>query len=164
MTERYRKDALELALREQRDDWRDAGIEAEADSWGRLFAPLAMAMPAIDPPDALWARISLAVDRAEADLSQTVEERLEEGDWREIAPKVEVKQLWDDKTFLVRCGPGGVYPGAPHLPFEHILIIQGDMRVGEQSYRAGDYHGVPAETAHDGFTSRAGLLMLVRYQ
>jgi ChrR-like protein with cupin domain len=164
MAELKVKNGLELALHGQRGDWRDSRLEAEADSWSRLLAPLAMAIPGIAPPVTLWARIGRAVDQAEADLPQTVEERLEEGGWREIAPKIEVKQLWDDKTFLVRCGPGGVYPGTPHRLFEHCLIIQGDMLVGGQTYQVGDYHGVPAETAHGAFSSRTGLLMLVRYQ
>jgi hypothetical protein len=157
-------DGLELALRGQRGDWRNSAIEAEAEEWTRLLAPLAMAMPPAAPPDGLFARIDRGVDQAEADLPQTVEERLEDGQWREIAPRIEVKQLWDDKTFLVRCAPGGVYPGTPHLLFEHCLIIQGDMLVGEQTYQVGDYHGVPAHTLHGAFTSRTGLLMLVRYQ
>src|SRR5688572_10802934 len=164
MTDPVLKDGLELALREQRGDWRDSRTAAEAEAWAGLLAPLAMAMPEVAPPDGLWARIDGAIDQAEADLPQTVEERLEEGVWREIAPRIEIKQLWDDKTFLVRCGPGGVFPGTPHKRFEHCLIIQGDMLVGEQTYQVGDYHGVPAETAHGAFTSRTGLLMLVRYQ
>ena len=164
MTELAPKDGLELALRGGPSAWRNRRAEAEAEQWARLLAPLAMASPGIGPPDTLWTRIGRAVDRAEADLPQTVEERLEGGSWREIAPKIEIKQLWDDKTFLVRCGPGGVYPGTPHRLFEHCLIIQGDMLVGEQTYQVGDYHGVPAETAHGAFSSRTGLLMLVRYQ
>ena len=164
MAERKLKDGLELALRDSRGDFRDSRIAAEADAWARLLAPLAMATPPSEPSPGLWARIEKAIDQAEADLPQTVEERLEEGEWREIAPKIEVKRLWDDKTFLVRCAPGGVYPGTPHRLFEHCVIIQGDMLVGEQTYQAGDYHGVPAETAHGAFSSRTGLLMLVRYQ
>jgi hypothetical protein len=164
MAEHKLMDGLDLALRDRRGDWRNSTLEAEAEGWARLLAPLAMAMPEIAPPDGLLARIEGAIGQAEADLPQTVEERLEDGKWREIAPKIEVKQLWDDKTFLVRCAPGGIYPGTPHLLFEHCLIIQGDMLVGEQTYQVGDYHGVPAHTAHGAFTSRTGLLMLVRYQ
>ena len=164
MIERKGMDGLDLVLRGQRGDWRNSALEAEAGAWAQMLAPLALAMPGIAPPNALWGRIGSAVDQADADLPQTVEERLEDGAWREIAPKIEVKQLWDDKTFLVRCAPGGIYPGTPHLLFEHCVIIQGDMLVGEQTYQVGDYHGVPAETAHGAFSSRTGLLMLVRYQ
>ena len=164
MAELKPKDGLDLALREQRSDFRTSKAAAEAEQWARLLAPIAMAMPEAEPPADLWANIDRAIDQAEADLPQTVEERLEEGEWREIAPKIEVKPLWDDKTFLVRCAPGGVYPGTPHRLFEHCVIIQGDMLVGEQTYQAGDYHGVPAGTPHGAFSSRTGLLMLVRYQ
>src|SRR5687767_1638400 len=105
MTERIARDGLELALRAQRSDWRDSKLEAQAESWAGLLAPLALAMPAIAPPPTLGARIARAVDQAEADLSQTFEQRLEEGSWREVGPGIEVKQLWDDKTFLIRCEP-----------------------------------------------------------
>ena len=164
MRERFDKDGLELALNDRRAEWRDSRGEAEAEPWRRLLAPLAMAMPSVALPGTLWTRIESAVDQADADLPQTVEERLEDGEWREIAPRIEIKRLWDDKTFLVRCGPGGVFPGTPHRRFEHCVIIQGDMLVGGQTYQAGDYHGVPPETAHGAFSSRTGLLMLVRYQ
>ena len=164
MIERKLNNGLDLMLHERRGDWRDRALEGEAGAWARLLAPLALAMPGMAPPAGLWGRIERAVDQVDSDLAETVEERLEDGAWREIAPKIEVKPLWDDKTFLVRCAPGGVHPGTPDLLFDHCLIIQGDMQVGAQTYQAGDYHGVPPEAAQGAFSSRTGLLMLVRYQ
>jgi ChrR Cupin-like domain len=164
MTELAPKDGLELALRGGRSGWRDRRAKAEAEQWARLLAPLAMAMPGVAPPAALAGKIDTAVDRAQSDLSQTIEERLEDGRWREIAPKVAVKPLWDERTFLVRCGPGGVWPAMPDRRFEHIVILQGDLMVGEQSYGPGDYYSLPAGTAQGVFSSRAGLMMLVRYR
>ena len=130
--------------------------------WERRWAPSKAGSAA--PPTALAGRIDTAIDRAQSDLSQTFEERLEDGSWREIAPKVEVKPLWDERTFLVRCGPGGVIPATPDRRFEHIVILQGDLLVDERSYGPGDYYSLPGGTAQSVFSSRGGLMMLVRYR
>ena len=164
MTERMARDGLELALRAQRSDWRDSKLAAQAESWAGLLAPLALAMPAIVPPATLETKIARAIDQAANDLSRTVEERLEEGGWQEVGPQVEIKPLWDDKTFLIRCGPGAVYPGMPGRRFEHGVVLQGDMTVGDQVLEAGDYFRGTAETAAAAFRSRTGLLLLVRFQ
>lgn len=164
MAERAPGDGLELALRGQRSGWRNARVAAEAEQWARLLAPLALAMPGVAPPLGLGTRIGLAVDQAESDLGQTVEERLEEGCWREIASGVEIKPLWDDKTFLIRCGPGGIYPGTLPRRVEHCVILQGDMLAGGESYEAGDYQRLSPDRAQGAFTSRTGLLMLIRYR
>ncbi len=153
---------LELALHGRRSDWRGAKAQAEAERWGGLLAPLALAMPAIAPPAGLDARIGGAVDRAGTDLDETVEERLEEGSWREIAPGVEVKPLWDDRTFLVRCGPGGVF--VETRPIEDIVILHGEIAAGGEGLEAGDYRRTPAGSAEGAITSRTGVLMLVRYR
>ena len=55
-------------------------------------------------------------------------------------------------------------PPHKHPRFEHCVILEGDMIVSGETYRSGDYHGVPPEVAHKEITSRTGLLMLVRYQ
>ena len=164
MAERVPGNGLELALRAQRSDWRDSKLAAQAESWAGLLAPLALAMPAIAPPPRLGDRIARAVDQAEADLSQTFEERLEEGSWREIGPGIEVKPLWDDKTFLIRCAPGAVYPGTPDRLFEHCVILHGDMRVDDEILEAGDYRRTDGETTRGAFTSRTGLLLLARFR
>ena len=151
---------LELALGGRRSGWRGAKAQAEAERWEHLLAPLAFAMPAMAPPAGLDARIGGAVERADADLVETVEERLEEGSWRETAPGVEVKPLWDARTFLVRCAPGGVF--AATRPIEDIVILQGDIAAGREGLKAGDYLQARAGTAGGAVTSRGGVLMLVR--
>jgi hypothetical protein len=91
-----------------------------------------------------------------------VEERLEEGSWREIAPGVEVKPLWDERTVLVRCGPGAVF--AETRPIEDIVILQGEIAAGGEGLGAGDYRRTPAGAAQGAVTSTSGVLMLVRYR
>lgn len=128
-----------------------------------LLAPLALVFPEAPPPAGLWRRIEAAVDAADDARQPAVVVRREEG-WRQYTRDVQIKRLWDDDTYLLRCAPGGVLPPHDHPRFEHCIILEGDMIVGGETYRSGDYHGVPAHIAHKEITSRTGLLMLVRYQ
>ena len=125
------------------------------------LAPLAMAFPERRPSQDLWQRIEAAVD---ADTPSAVVNLRRDDGWRQYTRDVQIKRLWDDNTFLLRCAPGGVLPAHKHPRFEHCVIIEGDMIVDGETYRSGDYHGVPAHIAHNEITSRTGLLMLVRYQ
>jgi anti-sigma factor ChrR (cupin superfamily) len=124
-----------------------------------IMALLAFAMPAAPPSDALWPRIEARI----AGKGSGRILRRDEG-WRPYTRDVEIKPLWDRNTFLLRCAPGGELAPHKHRRFEHCVIIEGDMIVGGETYRCGDYHGVPAHVAHSTITSRTGLLMLVRYQ
>jgi hypothetical protein len=136
----------------------DDGPLAEA------LAPIAMAYPERSPSTDLWRRIEAAVDAAGSTGPATVVNLRREEGWRRYTRDVQIKKLWDDDTFLLRCAPGGVLPAHKHPRFEHCVILEGDMIVGGETYRSGDYHGVPAHIAHQDITSRTGLLMLVRYQ
>ena len=128
------------------------------------LAPAAMAFPGRQPPAGLWRRIEAAVDAAgRAAAAPAADLRREEG-WRQFSRDVQIKRLWDENTFLLRCAPGGRLAPHKHPRFEHCVILEGDMIVGGETYRSGDYHGVPAHIAHKEITSRTGLLMLVRYQ
>ena len=138
--------------------------DAALEDW---LAPLAIAFPESPARPGLWQRIEAAVDAAgdgPGDHAQpAIVVRRDDG-WSQYTRDVQIKQLWDGDTFLLRCAPGGVLPAHDHPRFEHCVILEGDMIVGGQTYRSGDYHGVPAHIAHQEITSRTGLLMLVRYQ
>jgi anti-sigma factor ChrR (cupin superfamily) len=127
------------------------------------LAPLALAFPEAALPPNLWRRIEAAIEADDAIRQPAVVVRREEG-WRQYTSDVQIKRLWDDDTYLLRCAPGGVLPPHDHPRFEHCIILEGDMIVGGETYCSGDYHGVPARVAHKEITSRTGLLMLVRYQ
>ena len=137
---------------------------AGADGLDDALAPAAMAFPERSPPAGLWRRIEAAVDAADAAASSTAADLRREEGWRQYSRDVQIKRLWDENTFLLRCAPGGRLPAHKHPRFEHCVVLEGDMIVGGETYRSGDYHGVPAHIAHNEITSRTGLLMLVRYQ
>ncbi|HMJ93407.1 MAG TPA: cupin domain-containing protein [Allosphingosinicella sp.] len=137
--------------------------ELEAEGLEEMLAPVALAFPEGARPD-MWKRIEAAVDAADATPVQQAEVVRREEGWRQYTRDVQIKRLWDEDTFLLRCAPGGVLPAHEHPRFEHCVVLEGDMIVGGETYRSGDYHGVPAHIAHSEITSRTGLLMLVRYQ
>jgi anti-sigma factor ChrR (cupin superfamily) len=136
---------------------------ANAAALDEALAPIAMAFPQGPKRPRLWRRIEAAVDAADSAGRPAAVVRREEG-WRQYSRDVQIKRLWDRNTFLMRCAPGGVLPAHKHRRFEHCIVLEGDMIVGGETYRSGDYHGVPAHVAHNEITSRTGLLMLVRYQ
>ena len=114
------------------------------------LAPLALAYPETGLRPNLWQRIEAAVDAVDRPGRATSPPKVvrrEEG-WRQYARDVQIKRLWDANTFLLRCAPGGVLPPHEHKSFEHCVVIEGDMIVGGETYRSGDYHGVPANVGH----------------
>ena len=128
------------------------------------LARIAVAFPGRAPSANLWRRIEAAVDGGPAESQPAPVDIPRDDGWRQYTRDVQIKRLWDDNTFLMRCAPGGVLPAHDHPRFEHCIVIEGDMIVGGKTYRSGDYHGMPAHLAHAEITSRTGLLMLVRYE
>ena len=139
------------------------GAYANASALEEVLAPVAMSFPEGPARPGLWQRIEAAVDDADTTGRPATVIRREEG-WRQYSRDVQIKRLWDQNTFLLRCAAGGVLPAHKHRRFEHCIVLEGDMIVAGETYRSGDYHGVPTHVAHNEITSRTGLLMLVRYQ
>jgi anti-sigma factor ChrR (cupin superfamily) len=138
--------------------WSDATpIEA-------AIASLDMAMPAVEPPAGLWARIerSLAANDL-ISVASLAFERFEDGAWRRLAPGVRMKKLWGKRTLLIECDPGAVVPAHRHRAFEHSLILSGDVTSDEGDYSAGDYHGMPAGSEHGAWSTRTGCRVLIQY-
>jgi hypothetical protein len=128
------------------------------------FAPLACALEGIAAPAGLWDRIDSALNADETARIGTSEQRLTDGEWRDFAPGIAIKTLWDGVTFMLRCAPGAVIPPHPHVAGEHTVVIVGDMIIGESVYGPGDYHFAQADIAHSAITTRTGCVLLLRYQ
>ena len=141
---------------------RDA-VDAQWAELDELLAPAAFAPGDLPVDESLWRRIEAAVDSLDRGGRRGKIIRREQG-WRQYSRDVQIKRLWDRDTFLLRCDPGGILPPHEHRKFEHCIVLEGDMIVGGETYRAGDYHGVPAGIAHREITSRTGLMMLVCYR
>ncbi|HVR73044.1 MAG TPA: cupin domain-containing protein [Planctomycetota bacterium] len=99
--------------------------------------------------------------------SQITLRRAGEGDWEPTAaPGVSVKPLHVDSarryvTMLVRMEPGSAYPDHLHAGAEECYVLQGDLRVGDETLRAGDYQHAPAGSEHEIQSTREGCLLLI---
>lgn len=133
-------------------------VDEETDQY---LATLDLAMPAGEPPAALWAKIAGSMAGHPAEHAEA---RLEEGRWREFAPGVTYKPLWSRNTLLLRCAPGAWVPEHEHRAYEHTVVVSGDLIIDDQVYGPGDYQGTPAGGTHPLWTTRTGCVVLVHYE
>jgi len=97
----------------------------------------------------------------------TITIRAGEGDWIGIDPLVEMKLLRRDyqhnnQTALWRLKPGAVVPSHPHTLEEECMVLEGEIRIGDHSVRAGDMHIARPGYDHPTIRSEIGALLLVR--
>ena len=146
--------AMELARRF--DPELDQGIKNAEDS----MAALSIAAGELTPSPALWNRIKAAIDEQDAAMENRTLVELGEGDWQPIEPGIDSKFLWNDRTTLLRCAPGAIMPGHIHEDDEHLLVLAGDLIIGNRSFMAGDY--IRSRRGLDRFvhTTRNGCLLL----
>jgi quercetin dioxygenase-like cupin family protein len=93
--------------------------------------------------------------------------RATEGEWIEIRPFVEVRELCRDDasgmhTSLVRIRPGGVIPAHRHEREEECIVLEGEFQIGAHKLTAGDVHIAAAGSWHEQVSSRNGVLILLR--
>jgi anti-sigma factor ChrR (cupin superfamily) len=143
----------------RKDDW---VAPTAAD---HAMASLEMAMPAVEPPDGLWARIEKELSAAQGiEVPGLDLERFASGPWRRAYPGVRMKRLWGKHMFLLDCEPGAVVPEHRHRMFEHTLILSGDIATDEGDYGPGDYFGMAAGSAHSPWSTRGGCRVLIQYE
>lgn len=63
-------------------------------------------------------------------------------------------------TILLRFEPGARYPGHVHPGGEEIFVLEGDLRVGKDRLRAGDYLHTAPDNAHAVY-SEGGCVVLL---
>ena len=93
--------------------------------------------------------------------------RAAEGAWQKTAvPGVSVKSLFVDSirhyvTMLVKMDAGVSYPGHLHDAAEECYVLDGDLQVGDQFLRKGDYQRAEAGSKHGVQSTREGCILLV---
>ena len=93
--------------------------------------------------------------------------RAAQGEWTEILPFVEVRELLRDEasgmhTSLLRMRPGGVIPAHRHKRQEECIVLEGECLIGTHKLCAGDVHIAAAGSWHEQVFSRNGVLVLLR--
>jgi hypothetical protein len=146
--------AMELARRF--DPELDQGIKDAEDS----MAALSIAAGELNPSPGLWNRIKAAIDEQDEAMENRTLVELGDGDWQPLEPGIESKLLWNDRTTLLRCAPGAIMPGHVHDEEEYLLVLAGDLIIGNRSFMAGDY--IRSGKGFDRFvhTTRNGCLIL----
>lgn len=124
------------------------------------LAPLSLAAGEIKPPKGMWKRIITAIDHEAAALDGRIMVALSDGDWQPVAPGIDSKPMWNDRTVLLRCAPGAILPDHVHEDEEHLLVLSGDLVIGGRTFRAGDYIGSPRGVDRFAHSTRSGCLIL----
>jgi quercetin dioxygenase-like cupin family protein len=94
-------------------------------------------------------------------------ERVSDATWVQIAPCVEIRELWRDEragihVSLLRMQPGGVIPAHRHKKEEDFVVLEGECRIGTHLLRAGDVHKANAQSFHGDVTTQKGVTVLLR--
>lgn len=140
----------------------DRDLDAEISAWEQRFAHLTLpSEPATEA--ALLVRIEAQIDAEAAEHADKIAEAADEGEWKPYSFGIEIKQMWNSRTAMLRCRPGARLAPHDHPAFENIVVIAGDLVVGGRTYGPGDYHGSPARSRHSELTTRNGCLLLIQY-
>ena len=147
----------------------DSGCEACAAELRTLQAVtlLLAGESAVEPPPSARERLLQEITPpAGPALSQFVEFRVSEGDWREISPGILRKELFVDKengtvTSLFRFAPGVSVPRHQHTGAEQCLVVEGDFHVNGKAFGPGDFSCAMPGSVHESVHTESGALVLI---
>ena len=146
----------------------DAALQQLVADWQQRLAPIDDTQAGIEPPARLWDAIDAAIDReAGAAVARMRLVRADKRRWRPIAPGVDVVLLHSDPvqqqtSVLVRLAAGARMLAHEHLAAEESLLLEGDLRIGDQSFVAGDFMVAPAGSRHPELASDKGCVAYIR--
>ena len=99
-------------------------------------------------------------------MSDPTPVRSDEAEWKAAAvPGVSVKALRRDpatggSTALVQFRAGARFPAHDHPAGEEVFVLQGDLQIGRDQLKAGDYLYTPPNVTHAA-SSNGGCVFLV---
>jgi anti-sigma factor ChrR (cupin superfamily) len=83
--------------------------------------------------------------------------------WRQLWDGVTIRPIWDDRTFLLRCAAGKQVPSHVHDREELLIVLDGELRIGEAHLFTGDIEISPAGSEHPATEAIETCLALVQY-
>ena len=140
----------------------DPELNAQLSTTEALVSEMALSNAAAPVPSDLWSRISTEIAQDTSDQSQIVTDLLDEGKWRKLKPKIEVKRLWGGSAHLVRCEAGAVIKAHTHRTEERLMVISGSVHIGDFVLGPGDNQTSPAGSQHGDITTPTGCLFLIQ--
>ncbi len=146
--------------------------ETDLQTFNEVVNWLGYNIPLASPPPGLKERLLSKIgekDRAKRKLEEPhgfLYVRSEEGEWNEIAEGVSLKPLSYDSarqyvTALVRMNAKTRFPKHRYAEAEQCYVIDGDIEMGGQLFREGDYIRAGAGSIHEGIYSESGCVLLI---
>jgi putative transcriptional regulator len=136
-----------------------------------VAAALTAAVRALTPDprlrEALLARVAGAAPPPPQTASELFISRAAEAVWQATdVPGITMRTLFFDRerkqlTALLRVEAGRTAPAHLHPGPEEVLVLEGDLRVGELLLGPGDYQRMPAGSRHIAQTTERGCLVLI---
>lgn len=155
----------------------DERLRAECQSFDELVAGLALCANEASPSPALREKLLARIAATEQEpkavtltssktVLPTVDIRIQEGQWMQLAEKVFCKTLFVDPqsgmvTSLVKLEPGGYLPRHRHLGIEQTLVVEGDCIVNGNVFYPGDYRARACDTEDGAVTTEHGTLIML---
>lgn len=140
----------------------------------RQLEPVLLALASAQPPETPDPRIkaqlmnTIAASRPGDDQAEAIViQRAFDTTWEETSiPGVQRRILRIDRergqvTLLMRMAAGASYPGHVHHGGEECLVLEGDLQVGDQVLREGDYQYAPPGSHHAVQRSETGCVALL---
>jgi anti-sigma factor ChrR (cupin superfamily) len=85
-------------------------------------------------------------------------------DWQKSPiPGVQIRNLYEQKTFLIRMAPKTSYPAHDHPEAEQCLVLEGSITSEGVTAYVGDFTYMPAGSSHHPLYSENGCLLLIAY-
>ena len=85
------------------------------------------------------------------------------GPWTEERGGVALRPIWDDRSFLMRCRAGTQIPSHLHEFEERLVILDGEIRIGDQHHSTGACIVSPQGSLHEPAEAIGDCLILVQY-
>ena len=83
--------------------------------------------------------------------------------WRQLWDGVSIRPIWDERTYLMRCAAGKQVPYHVHEAEEFLVVLDGELRIGEAHLFSGDIEISPAGSEHPATVAIEDCLALVQY-
>jgi len=145
----------------------DQELQSLVAAWATLFAPLEEAQTDIEPPARWWEALRSAIEPHEVDAPPLTVVRANQREWRSLMPGIDWlplhrqhDQRWH--SFLLRFAPGAFVPPHRHAFPEECVLLEGDLRIGDDHFVVGDYVVAPAGSRHKRVVSDGGAVAYLR--
>lgn len=90
-------------------------------------------------------------------------QKAESSPWRRTQDGAFLRPIWDDRSFLMRCEAGVQIRSHVHDGEELLVMLDGEMRIGEMHFSTGDFQVSPAGSEHPTAEALGDCLVLLQF-